>query len=51
MDESTLESFAAVVAADITLVIAQGTLLGLVLNEKKCETITSDGHTDEISFQ
>ena len=51
MDDITLGGPAAVVAADVALVKAQGTLLGLVLNEKKCETITTDGHTDEISLQ
>ena len=49
MDDITLGSPAAVVVADVALAKAQGTPLGLVLNEKKCETIKTDGHTDEIS--
>ena len=51
IDDITLGGPAAVVAADDALVKAQGTALGLVLNEKKCETIATDGHTDEISLQ
>ena len=51
MNDITLGSPAAVVAADVTLVKAQGTPLGLVLNEKQSETFTTDVHTDEISFQ
>ena len=50
-DDITLGDPAVVAAADIALVKAQGTPLGLVLNEKKCETITSDSYTDEISLQ
>ena len=48
---SCLGGPATVVAADAALVKAQVTPLSLVLNEKKCETITTDGHTDEISLQ
>ena len=51
MDDITLGGPAVMVAADVVLVKAQGTPLDLVLNEKKCETITTDGHSDEISFQ
>ena len=51
MDDITLGGPAAVVAADVTLIKAQGEPLGLVLNEKKCESITIDGHTNEISLQ
>ena len=51
MSDITLGDPAAVVAADVALVKAQGTPVGLVINEKKCETITTDGHTAEISLQ
>ena len=47
MDEITLGGPAAEVAANVALVKIQGTPLGLplglVFNEKKCETITTDG--------
>ena len=49
MDDITLGGPAAVVAADVALVKARGLPLGLVLNEKKCEIITTDSHTDKIS--
>ena len=51
MDDITLVGLAAVVAADVALVKVQGKPLGLVLIEKKYETITTDGHADEISLQ
>ena len=51
MNDITLGSLTAVIGADVALVKAQGTPLDLVLNEKKYETITTDGHTDEISLQ
>ena len=47
MNDITLSGPAAVVATDVILIKAQDKLLGLVFTEK-CETITTDGHTDEI---
>ena len=41
MDDISLGVPAVVVIADVALVKAQGTPFGLVLNEKKCETITT----------
>ena len=51
MDDITLSGFAAVVAADVALVKAQCTPFVLVLNEEKCETISTDDFTDKISLQ
>ena len=51
MNDITLGGPAAVVTADVALDKVQGKPLSLVFNEKKCETITTDGHTGEISFQ
>ena len=51
MDYLNLGGPAAVIATDIALIKAQGTPLGLVLNEMNCETITTDARTDEISLQ
>ena len=51
MDDITLGGPTTVVAADVALIKSQGTPRGLILNEKKCETITPDGHTDEVSLQ
>ena len=51
MDDITTGSPAAMIAAYVALVRVQDTLLDLILNEKKCETITTDGHTDKIFLQ
>ena len=51
MNDITLGGPAAVVATDVALIKTEGTPLGLVHNEKKCETITTNGHSNEISLQ
>ena len=51
MDDITLGGTTAVVAADVALVKALSAPFSVVLYEKKCETNTIDGHTDEISLQ
>ena len=51
MNDITLGGPATVVVADVALVKAQGIPFDLALNEKKYETITTDGHSDEISLQ
>ena len=51
MDGITLGGLSAVVAADVASIRSQGTTQGLFLNDKKCETISFDGHMNEISFQ
>ena len=51
MDDITLGGPAPVVAADVTMIKFCGEPQGLLLNDKKCEAITSNGHTDEVSLQ
>jgi hypothetical protein len=43
MDDVTLGGPAAVVAADVAKIKAEGTSYGLFLNDKKCEVITTNG--------
>ena len=51
MDDIALGSPSHVIAADVTLIKTEGTPKGLILNEKKCETITLEGQTIEPVLQ
>ena len=51
MDDITLGEPSAVVAADVTLIRSEGTIQGLILNDKKCEALSVNGHINEILLQ
>ena len=51
MDDITLGSPSHIVAADVTMIKAEGAPKGLILKEKKCETIIPESQIIEPVLQ